>query len=65
MNVSFGLVKYWNNPFTRRFVDSEFELSEGIVNLSVLTQCPAQSYPELNRLGTLGSLVGLLSHENV
>ncbi|KAH9467421.1 hypothetical protein MJO29_005869 [Puccinia striiformis f. sp. tritici] len=48
-----------------KFVDSEFELSEGIVNLSVLTQCSAQSYPELNRLGTLGSLVGLLSHENV
>ncbi|EFP91599.2 hypothetical protein PGT21_034623 [Puccinia graminis f. sp. tritici] len=55
--------KYENNP--EKFVDSEFELSEGIVNLSVLTQCPAQSYPELARLGTLGSLVGLLSHENV
>ncbi|WAQ83576.1 hypothetical protein PtA15_4A24 [Puccinia triticina] len=55
--------KFENNP--ERFVDSEFELSESIVNLSLLTQCPAQSYPELNRLGTLGSLVGLLSHENV
>jgi len=55
--------KYANQP--EKFVDSEFELSESIVNLSVLTQCPAQSYPELSRLGTLGSLVGLLSHENV
>lgn len=55
--------KFADKP--ERFVDSEFELSEAIVNLSVLTQNPTQSYPELNRLGTLGSLVGLLSHENV
>ncbi|MBW0509786.1 hypothetical protein O181_049501 [Austropuccinia psidii MF-1] len=53
------------NDRPEKFVDSEFELSEAIVKMALMTQDPAQSYPELGRLGILNSLVDLLSHENV
>ncbi|CAH7667033.1 Catenin-beta-like protein [Phakopsora pachyrhizi] len=55
--------KFCDDP--EKFVDSEFELSEAIIKVSIMTQDPARCYPELYKLGTLNSLVGLLSHENV
>lgn len=46
-------------------MDSEFELTESIQALALLTQDPGQFYPELVRLDVTMSLLGLLAHENV
>jgi beta-catenin-like protein 1 len=46
-----------------RFMDSEADLDSAIRSLSILSEHP-ELFPEFARLGTLGSLVGLLAHEN-
>lgn len=46
-------------------MDSEFNLTEALQQLALLTQDPRQFYPELVRLSVVPSLAGLLSHENV
>ncbi|KAH9813372.1 Catenin-beta-like protein [Melampsora americana] len=55
--------KFGNQP--EKFVDSEFELTEAIQGLALLTQDPGKFYPEVVRLGVAISLLGLLAHENV
>ncbi|KAG0151505.1 hypothetical protein CROQUDRAFT_502628 [Cronartium quercuum f. sp. fusiforme G11] len=55
--------KFGDRP--EKFVDSEFELTEAIQGLALLTQDPGKFYPELVRLGVVVSLLGLLAHENV
>lgn len=55
--------KFGNQP--EKFVDSEFELTEAIQGLALLTQDPGKFYPEIVRLGIVVSLLGLLAHENV
>mmetsp|Transcript_16709 Transcript_16709/g.68426 ORF Transcript_16709/g.68426 Transcript_16709/m.68426 type:complete len:145 (+) Transcript_16709:138-572(+) len=45
------------------FVDSEVDLDECILNLSTLAASP-QLFPELIRLGTVNTVIGLLAHEN-
>ncbi|KAJ4294710.1 hypothetical protein N0V88_004944 [Collariella sp. IMI 366227] len=46
-----------------KFIDSEAELDSAIRALSILSEHP-ELYPDLARLGTAGSLVSLLAHEN-
>lgn len=46
-----------------RFVDSEVALDNAIQELLLLTQNPKDFYPELIKLGIVGSLVDLLSRE--
>lgn len=46
-----------------RFIDSEADLDAGIKALSTLSEHPAL-YADFARLGCVGSLVGLLAHEN-
>ncbi|EGG04537.1 uncharacterized protein MELLADRAFT_49123 [Melampsora larici-populina 98AG31] len=55
--------KFGDQP--EKFVDSEFELTEAIQSLTLLTQDPGKFYPEVVRLGVVVSLLGLLAHENV
>ncbi|SPO21616.1 related to nuclear associated protein [Ustilago trichophora] len=55
-------VKYASNP--ARFIDSEADLHVELKSLLVLTTQPEVFYPEFIKLGGVGSLVGLLSHEN-
>lgn len=55
-------VKYASNP--ARFIDSEADLHAELKSLLVLTTRPEVFYPEFVKLGGVGSLVGLLSHEN-
>ncbi|KAJ7591031.1 Catenin-beta-like protein [Mycena floridula] len=54
--------KYSNNP--SKFIDSEADLDSAIKALLPLAQAPALAYTEIVRSGTIGLLVGLLSHEN-
>ncbi|TLD14169.1 uncharacterized protein PgNI_02877 [Pyricularia grisea] len=46
-----------------KFIDSEADLDAAVRNLSILAEHPSL-YPEFSRLGTAGSLTGLLAHEN-
>lgn len=54
-------VRYADQP--EKFMESEADLDEEIKNLLTLTEAP-QMYPELVKLGTVESLMSLLSHEN-
>ncbi|KAI1118506.1 Catenin-beta-like protein [Nemania sp. NC0429] len=53
--------KFEDDP--AKFIASEAELDAEIKALSILSQHP-ELYPEFARLGCVGSLVGLLAHEN-
>jgi beta-catenin-like protein 1 len=53
--------KYEDDP--AKFIQSEADLDADIKALSILGEHP-ELYPDLARLGTVGSLVGLLAHEN-
>lgn len=53
--------KYEDDP--AKFIQSEADLDADIKALSILGEHP-ELYPDLSRLGTVGSLVGLLAHEN-
>lgn len=53
--------KYEDDP--SKFIQSEADLDADIKALSILGEHP-ELYPDLARLGTVGSLVGLLAHEN-
>ncbi|RPA80637.1 DUF1716-domain-containing protein [Ascobolus immersus RN42] len=53
--------KYEDEP--HKFMDSEADLDTAIRSLSILSEHP-ELFPEFAKLGTLGSLVGLLAHEN-
>lgn len=54
-------VRYADQP--EKFMESEADLDEEIKNLFVLTQVP-HLYPELVKLGSVSSILSLLSHEN-
>lgn len=49
--------------FRARFLESESDLDAEVRNLMALTSAP-NLYPELIRLGAVGSILSLLSHEN-
>lgn len=53
--------KYESEP--AKFIQSEADLDADIKALSILGEHP-ELYPQLAELGTVGSLVGLLAHEN-
>ena len=53
--------KFEHDP--SKFIASEAELDTEIKSLSILSEHP-ELYPEFARLGCVGSLVGLLAHEN-
>ncbi|KAI0802690.1 Catenin-beta-like protein [Xylaria sp. FL0064] len=53
--------KFEDDP--SKFIASEAELDAEIKALSILSEHP-ELYPEFARLGCVGSLVGLLAHEN-
>lgn len=53
--------KFESEP--QKFIGSEADLDSDIKNLSILAEHP-DLYPEFVRLGCVGSLVGLLAHEN-
>ncbi|KAI0407554.1 Catenin-beta-like protein [Xylaria palmicola] len=53
--------KFEHDP--AKFIASEAELDAEIRALSILSEHP-ELYPEFARLGSAGSLVGLLAHEN-
>lgn len=53
--------KYEDDP--AKFIQSEADLDADIKALSILGEHP-ELYPDLARMGTVGSLVGLLAHEN-
>jgi beta-catenin-like protein 1 len=53
--------KFEDDP--AKFIASEAELDTEIKALSILSEHP-ELYPEFARLGCVGSLVGLLAHEN-
>jgi beta-catenin-like protein 1 len=54
-------VRYADQP--EKFMESEADLDEEIKNLLTLTEAP-QMYPEFVNLGSVSSLLSLLSHEN-
>ncbi|KAL0095420.1 Catenin-beta-like protein [Phycomyces blakesleeanus] len=54
-------VRYAEEP--EKFMESEADLDEEIKSLLALTQAP-HMYPELVKLGSVPSLMSLLSHEN-
>lgn len=54
-------VRYADQP--EKFMESEADLDEEIKNLLSLTEAP-QMYPEFVKLGSVTSLMSLLSHEN-
>lgn len=54
-------VRYADQP--EKFMESEADLDEEIKNLLSLTEAP-QMYPEFVKLGSVASLMSLLSHEN-
>ncbi|KAG0004455.1 hypothetical protein BGZ79_009235 [Entomortierella chlamydospora] len=54
-------VKYPDDP--TKFMESETDLDEEIKRLMAMTQAP-QHYPVLIELGTVSSILSLLSHEN-
>lgn len=53
--------KYESDP--AKFIQSEADLDADLKALSILGEHP-ELYPQLVSLGTVGSLVGLLAHEN-
>ena len=53
--------KHEDDP--QKFISSEADLDDDIKSLSVLSEYPAL-YPELVKLGSVASLVGLLAHDN-
>ncbi|KAI0427661.1 Catenin-beta-like protein [Xylaria sp. FL1042] len=53
--------KFEDDP--SKFIASEAELDAEIKGLSILSEHP-ELYPEFARIGCVGSLVGLLAHEN-
>ncbi|PNH51132.1 hypothetical protein VD0003_g6104 [Verticillium dahliae] len=53
--------KFENDP--QKFIASEADLDAAIKDLSILSDYPSL-WPELVRLGCVGSLVGLLAHDN-
>ncbi|EEY18209.1 conserved hypothetical protein [Verticillium alfalfae VaMs.102] len=53
--------KFENDP--QKFIASEADLDTAIKDLSILSDYPGL-WPELVRLGCVGSLVGLLAHDN-
>lgn len=53
--------KYESDP--AKFIQSEADLDADLKALSILGEHP-ELYPQLVELGTVGSLVGLLAHEN-
>jgi beta-catenin-like protein 1 len=53
--------KFEDDP--AKFISSEAELDAEIKALSILSEHP-ELYPEFARIGCVGSLVGLLAHEN-
>ncbi|KAN0060959.1 hypothetical protein ACQY0O_006693 [Thecaphora frezii] len=56
-------VKFSDDP--AKFIDSEADLDAEIKGLVILTTNPGLFYPELVKIGSVASLCGLLSHENV
>ncbi|KAF7726248.1 hypothetical protein EC973_008958 [Apophysomyces ossiformis] len=54
-------MRYAETP--EKFMESEADLDEEIKNLLALTQAP-ELYPEMVKLGSVPSLISLLSHEN-
>lgn len=54
-------VRYAEQP--EKFMESEADLDEEIKNLLSLTEAP-HMYPEFVKLGSVPSLLSLLSHEN-
>ncbi|KAI8349282.1 Catenin-beta-like protein [Mortierella sp. GBAus27b] len=54
-------VKYPDDP--QKFMESETDLDEEIKRLMAMIQAP-QHYPAMVELGTVGSILSLLSHEN-
>lgn len=54
-------LKFEDDP--SKFIASEAELDAEIKALSILSEHP-ELYPEFARMGCLGSLVGLMAHEN-
>ncbi|KAI8365389.1 Catenin-beta-like protein [Radiomyces spectabilis] len=54
-------MRYADDP--TKFMESEADLDEEIKNLLSLTQAP-HLYPEIVKLGSVSSLLSLLSHEN-
>lgn len=54
-------VRYADQP--EKFMESEADLDEEIKSLLTLTEAP-QMYPEFVNLGSVSSLMSLLSHEN-
>ncbi|KAI9025686.1 Catenin-beta-like protein [Hyaloraphidium curvatum] len=54
-------VKFADEPL--KFMESEADLDEQVHALMAVTSAP-QLYPELIKTGTVGSILGLLSHEN-
>lgn len=54
-------VRYADQP--EKFMESEADLDEEIKSLLSLTEAP-QMYPEFVKLGSVPSLLSLLSHEN-
>ncbi|KAI8991535.1 DUF1716-domain-containing protein [Mycotypha africana] len=54
-------VRYADQP--EKFMESEADLDEEIKNLLALTEAP-HLYPEFVKLGSVASLLSLLSHEN-
>lgn len=55
-------LKYPDQP--EKFADSEVELHEEIEKLKILAGGP-EFYPELVSLNTIGSIVGILNHDNI
>ncbi|KAE8145840.1 hypothetical protein BDV25DRAFT_133432 [Aspergillus avenaceus] len=53
--------KFENDP--QKFMTSEADLDTEIKGLSILSEHP-ELYPEFSKLGCVGSLISLLSHEN-
>ncbi|KAI9499627.1 Catenin-beta-like protein [Zychaea mexicana] len=54
-------VRYADQP--EKFMESEADLDEEIKNLATLTEAP-HLYPEIVKLGSVPSIMSLLSHEN-
>ncbi|KAI8148878.1 Catenin-beta-like protein [Fennellomyces sp. T-0311] len=54
-------VRYADQP--QKFMESEADLDEEIKNLATLTEAP-HLYPEIVQLGSVPSIISLLSHEN-
>ncbi|EPQ28348.1 uncharacterized protein PFL1_04175 [Pseudozyma flocculosa PF-1] len=56
-------VRFSDDP--TKFIDSEADLDAELKGLVILTTNPGLFYPELVKIGSVTSMCGLLSHENV